>query len=72
VSFGVNAKPAAVLAAIQPIVSQECVTPLGDPVLPEVKKIKAGAAGSTAGSSMAGSSLAIMASKLAGPSLPAP
>jgi hypothetical protein len=45
---------------------------LGDPVLPEVKKIKAGAAGSTAGSSMAGGSLAIMASKLAGPSLPAP
>ena len=65
VSSDVNFRPAAVLATIQPRLSTLWVTPLGEPVLPEVKKMKAGEEGSGAGRSIVSPSLAIRAYKLA-------
>src|SRR5262245_46518894 len=49
-SPGWNSKAAAQLATIQPNVACVWVTPLGSPVLPEVKKMNAGASGGAAGS----------------------
>src|SRR5262245_4404436 len=43
ISCGDNSNPATALATIQPNVSCEWVTPFGLPVLPEVKKMNAGA-----------------------------
>ena len=48
-SAAVSSSAAAALAHIHPRVSRLCVTPLDGPVLPEVKKIAAGADGSGAG-----------------------
>src|SRR5215210_3908542 len=45
-SAGVSSRAAATAAHIQARVSNEWVTPLAGPVLPDVKKITAGAAGS--------------------------
>ena len=50
-SAGVIPSPAIALATIQPNVSCVCVTPFGLPVLPDVKKINAGASAPAAAAS---------------------
>ncbi len=59
-----NSNAATALAIIQRSVSRVWVTPLAGPVLPEVKKIAAGAEGSTGGWSAGSGSLSSSASKL--------
>ncbi len=63
-SSGSSSKAAAALAIIQRRVSRVWVTPLAGPVLPEVKKIAAGPAGSSGGCPPGSGSLANSASKL--------
>ena len=63
-SSGVVSIPRRVLATIAPKLPKLCVTPIGEAVLPEVKKMTAGSCGSGAGSSAAGASRSSSASKL--------
>ena len=51
-SSALSSRASTALAAIQPSVSSVCVTPFAGPVLPDVKKIAAGALGSVAVCSM--------------------
>jgi hypothetical protein len=61
-SPGVIASPATALATSQPNVACVCVTPLGLPVLPEVKKMNAGASASGADKAAGGASSVIRSS----------
>ena len=71
-SVGVIARPAMALAANQPNVSCVCVTPLGLPVLPEVKKMNAGASGGGEGKSATAGSRSIKSSSRVSLSAAAP
>lgn len=61
---GVSSKAPIALASIQPTLANVWVTPLGNPVLPEVKKMKAGSSGAGDGKSKLAGCWSHRASKL--------
>ncbi len=70
-SSSVSSSAPIALADIQPSVSSVCVTPLAGPVLPEVKKIAAGAVRSGGSRSRCAAAVVVRPSSV-GPSLEGP